>query len=354
MKGGKNINLLFQYAHKYRFDEFDKLFLQAKDSFSSEELSEAYLMRAQIKLYMCDLSAFDDLNAVSENKPPIFQALGTLWTGDAPNLFIVFPRSKGSIKEFLKKLPAAGEKLFRLFGDSGDIFVSQLQCEINYFLGNLKEALSLSKQRAAVNNKNNAYGMLSLILQYRCYLALGQPDKADECMLSIVRYSKTYPECVDIYTPFRGWANLTTSWHGDSRRFFEDKSGALQPDLNDRVEHVTKLNAAQTRPMEAPFIQHAQRSYKDSYTLRQHYMDIFHAMYWLSIDDTEQAKMYFEKAYLMAEDTGIIMPFIECGEQLMPLIDFVRDNHGIEFSKKWLDYIVTKARDYERCLRLYQ
>jgi len=353
MKNDQNIEALFQYASEYRFHEFDTLFSAIETDSSPDEFYEAYLMRAQIKLYTTDLTILDDLsraeNAVGK---PQFPMLKSKWKGDSPNRFIVFPSAPGALKAFLDSLPQIREKLTFWYGEQGQIAARQIEYEINYFMGNTKKARALAEEQYASKATNNIDVIWALIIQYRCNLALAEPKTTEQNMFDIIRCSKAFPECVDIYKAFRSWVNLTTSWNGDSLRFYEDESGQKQPIFKDRLEGI-KMGNGRTTFSETPFVEYAERSYDGALMLRNLYMMVFNAMYWISMNDCKQGESYFIKTYEIMQASDIVMPFIESGEHVMPLMKYVKDK-AIPCSPDWLENITARAIQYEECLRIYR
>ena len=354
MNNDNAIETLYQYASDYRFHEFDLLLSAMEEKASSDEFFEAYLMRAQIKLYTADLSILEDLSMAKKAgvKNPQFPMLKSKWKGDSPNRFIVFPTTPGALQAFLEALPQIGAKLALWYGEQGHILARQIESEIYYFTGDTERALMLAEEQYAVKVKSNTDAIWALIVQYRCNLALAQPQKAEQNMFDIIRCSKAYPECVEIYKAFRVWVNLTTGWNGDSPRFYEDKDGKKQPVFKDRLEGIN-MGIARSSTCETPFVEYAKRSYDGTLMLRHLYMVIFNAMYWTSVGDCAQVNLYFTNAYDIARASGIVMPLIESGEQIMPLIKYIKDKN-VTYASDWLDDIMARAVRYEECLRLYQ
>ena len=135
----ENEEVLFQHARSYRFNEFDSLFREMEGGMPSDTFSEAYLMRAQIKLYTADLTILDDLEkAMKGGRAPQFPPLINSWESDGNNHFITFPKAPNLLKEFVAALPAVREKLSYWYGTQSDVVLMQLQGEIRYFSGYLK------------------------------------------------------------------------------------------------------------------------------------------------------------------------------------------------------------------------
>lgn len=353
MNNDNNMELLFKYAFGHKFREFDTLFSEMEAVLTDDEFWEAYLIRAQIKLYTTDTTIESDLKKARHGKTaPRFPLLNSCWKGDGLNHFIVFPTGAGQLKVFLNLLPLVRKNFADWYAEQGDILVRQVQSEIHYFMGDVEIALLLAQEQYAALAKSNIDAMLSLIMQYRCNLALSNTEKAQRCVFDIIRRSKTCSECVDIYKAFRSWANITTSWSGDSPRFYKDKNGNRQPVLKDRLEGI-KLGIARDTPLESPFIGYAMSTYKRAYILRQYYMDWFQAMYWHSVGAYKQMEAYFFKVYDLARSSGLYMPPIEFGEQIAPLFKCVK-SRGIDVSENWIDMVTRRAASYEKCLRLYR
>ena len=349
MTDNKNEELLFQYACGYRFNEFDSLFCEMEEEMSPDALGEAYLMRAQIKLCTTDLTAPDDLaKAMKGSRIPKFPPLINSWKSDGINHFIAFSKASGLLKEFVAAFPEVRKKLSYWYGNQSDIVLTQMQGEICYFMGDIEMALPFAETHRSMP-VNRIDAILGLILEYRCYLALMQPEKAQQCMFDIIRHSKAYPECVEIYGAFRLWANLTTGWSGDSPRFYEDEDGREQPVLKDRLEGI-RLGLARHTPIESHFIEYAEKSCEDIYTIRQYYMDWFHAMYWLSVDDRKQAETYFHKIYKIAAASGVFMPVIECGAQSLPILEYMKKLD----TELPLDDVMRRSKHYEECVNVYR
>ena len=353
MKNDNTIQTLFQYAADYRFCEFDMLFSQMEADLPPDAFFEAYLLRAQIKLYTTDLTLLADLRkAEAIGGTPRFPLLKSKWKGDSPNRFIAFPSAPGALKAFLDSLPQIQDKLSLWYGAQGHIAARQIEYEIYYFMGKTEKARALAAEQYTSEAKNNEDAIWALITQYRCNLALAAPQKAEENMFDIIRYAKAYPECVDIYKTFRAWVNLTTGWNGDSLRFYEDEEGQKQPIFKDRLEGI-KMGIARTTSSETPFVAYAEHSYTGALMLRQIYMMVFHAMYWLSMNDCKLGESYFIKTYEIVQASGIVMPFIESGEQVMPLLNYVKEK-AISCPPDWLEDMTARVMQYEECLRLYR
>lgn len=348
-----HMDKLFQYALGHQFEEFDRLFTELEGESASPVFWEAYLMRAQIKLYASDPTALDDLEMADKaGSQRQYRCLGALWQADAPNRFFIFSQKPGGVGRFRQTLPQVRERMARWYGEQGDVMVRQIQSNVQYFLGSVREALAIAEEPLSVEYANYTDILMLLSMRFRCHLALGDAEKAEHSILEIIRLAKAYPECLAPYMALRGWANATTRWNSESPWDYENATGEKQPALEDRLEYI-RLGSAQTTPLEAPFEMYANQHYEEAYSLRQHYMDIFHAIYWLSVGDRRQAKSYFQTVHKTALASGITMPLIECGEQILPLLQFA-EVACEECPRDWLTGPYAKAVGYEAGLAAYR
>lgn len=352
MNRDKELSQLYQYASEYKFHEFSTLFSNLATTLPAEVLQEAYLWQAQIKLYTADATLLDDLNqAPLHNRSLRFPCLNNNWLSDSPNRFIVLRSDEHSFEHFWKCLPIAEKKLGNYYGPIGYSMVNQLQSEILYFRGMFSQSLHLAAQQKNIVHPNPTDTLMAQSIAFRCYLATGVVDAAERCMLSMIRISKDSPKCLIPYRAIRTWSNLTTSWGGDTQRFYEEPTGEIVPCFEDRLDAIQKGFSRMT-PLEKPFVEYAGQQFDDIYTLREYYMDVFHAMYWAQIGDYHQTERGFLRAYRIARSSGLIMPFVESGKQLIPLLSYVK-NTGMNCSHEWLDRISSLAEQYEENLTVY-
>lgn len=310
-------------------------------------------MRAQIKLLITDASCLTDLHSAGEAfATPRYPCLGTQWLSDSPNRLMIFFKRPGALREFLQMLPSAEEALAKWYGDAGSAMVRQIHSEILYFSGKPREALDIAKVHRPTDAVTATDAILAQCTLFRCYLATGFPQKAEQSMLEMIRISKDHPECADAYQSIRHWANLTTGWSGENPRFLRGPQGEKLPVLEDRLEAIRE-GYSRISPLEDPFVRYAQQRYQDTYTMRSYYMDIFHAIYWFQAGDTRQADACFQKACQIALATGLIMPFAEYGRQIIPLLRQASENDA-HCPKAWYERLLSLSERYEEFLEAYR
>lgn len=353
MSDTDGLELLFQCACDYKFDEFDALFSELEARLSPEIFWEAYLLRMQIKLYAADATLADDLKkATATGGAPRFPCLNNYWRCDTPNRLCVFSKTPGTLRSFLQTLPHVEEEMRRWHGEIGGSMVCQVQSELLYFMGSFDEAILVAKAQRDVRRENDTDAVCSLIVLFRCYLATGLTDEAEQCMLEMARLSKAKPECVAPYESTLMWTNLTTGWRGDSPRYAEAPGGTEKPVFEDRLDAI-RSGYALISPLENPFVSYAMKRYPDTHTMRQYYMDIFHTIYWFQVKDYRQTKSLFSQIFQVAAGSGLIAPLAEYGKQIVPLLQHAKGS-GVDCSDSWIDNIIALAEQYEAGLNAYR
>lgn len=346
------LDMLFRYASQYRFEDFDTLFSALEKKLPKEELGEACLLRAQIKLLAADDSLSEDLNKADKLPVKSETLRPTLsWQPDSPNRFVVFSRKQGGLKRFLDELPRAEAVLGRCCGNSAVSLIRQISSEIFYYSGQFDEAAARAQKQCAAD-RNPSDRMLAHYVLFRCYLATGDTAKAGQCMLDMIALSQTYPECAAPYRIVRSWANLTTGWSGDTLRFQDVSPGKPLPVLEDRLAAI-RTGIFQLSDSEKPFADYAARNYESACTMRRHFMDIFNALYWFQAGDFQQMTANFVNAYEASSASGLLMPFAEYGKQIVPMLKYI-ETSDIRCSSLWIDRVRSFANRYEESVETYR
>lgn len=347
------LNPMFQYASNYKFFSFKQSFSELKSTQQNDKFLDAFLMQAQIKLFSGDETLLSDLEKAEKfDGMPKFPCLNSSWLPDSNNRFVVFKKTPGSLRHFLETLSLTKEQFYRWYGEAGVGMVNQVRSEILYFWGCFDEAIGLAQQQYNNNESKSTDKMLSLYVLFRCYLATGAIKNAQQSMLDIVRISRNFPECIGSYQNIRNWANLTTGWSGDTPRFNCTTPGVMTPILDDRLTAI-RNGISRLSVLEEPFVEYAQDNYEEAYTVRQYYMDIFHAIYWFQSGYFQQAESNFMRAYSISLASGLAMPFVEYGKQMIPLLEHVKKSDA-SCSHDWIDMILSFAEQYEDSLNAYR
>ncbi|ULQ60977.1 tetratricopeptide repeat protein [Brucepastera parasyntrophica] len=353
MDKSKDLEVLYHYAAERRFKAFNELWAKAVSGGPDNEFPDAYLMRAQIKLFAADETFLEDLETAGRiHAKSRFPCLNSQWLSDSPNRFIVFSKKPDALQRFLQRLPEAKDKMEHWFGKPGGNMVRQIQSEIFYFTGRFTEAINLAEEQQIMDSGNHTDEILLQCVLFRCHLATGNTEKAEQNMLNMIRLSEAYPECRKSYQSIRTWANLTTGWSGDSPRFCNDFQGKTYPVLDDRQEAI-RMGFDQITVLETPFIEYAEHSYDQPYTMRQYYMDIFHALYWFQTSDFQQTESHFLTVYNIAAASGLIMPLAEVGGHIIPLLQHIRDTSQV-CSPELIGRILSLAEQYEENTEAYR
>lgn len=353
MNASDYLHMLYQRASELRLDKFDDTYTEAAPTLPQEALGEAVLMRAQIKLLATDVSIMDDLEAAqSFLTHPQYPCLGDKWPVETPNRFIVFPTAPGALGAFSSNLSAVEKAMKQWYGNTGISMVRQVHSAICYFTGEFQKAIELETEQADSIQDNPTGMILSQCILFRSYLATGRQENAENAMMETIRLSNLYPDCIGSYEAFRQWANLTTGWGGDNPRYYEGPDGKHLPFFEDRAEALRE-GISHPNMTEEPFIEYAGRHYDEPYTLRDYYVDLFHSIYWFQEGDIQQAESWFMRLYQIALNTGIYVPFVEYGRQIVPLLHHIRDSDA-PCSPQWLEMVETLSGQYEDALDKYR
>lgn len=342
---------LQEYVSSYKLLEFKKLSDEILLDGSVGCLVDVYLLRAQVKLFAADETMLDDLNAAFKlGVTPKAGCIFSSWLPQDPNSFVVFSKEKGTLGRFLEALPKAGDLLSHWYGEDGHLMASQIQSEILYFTAKLDEAAAIArKQRERVGS--SAAAMMASYVLFRCYLAMGETKNAQAAMLDIIKLSgdnASSASCPQMYRTIRDWANITTGWSGDTPRYHETPDGSVLPVLEDRTAAIQK-GIAKLGPTEKPFFEYAALCSDSIYTVRNLYMDIFYTLYDYRAGQLEQMGSYFRRVYEISRNSGIIMPLVEYGMQIVPLLKHILTEDK-EYEGKWLHETITLAEKYEQSI----
>lgn len=350
-----NLSLLYEYAATYRLSEYYALYASlGAASPALRQSMDVRLMNAQLKLFTCDDSMADDLEHAGKLQgKPIFPCLSTKWLPQDPNGFVVFRLSAGSLQRFLQALPAAKAAMEGWYGSPGRCMVQQIEGELLYFGGRWHEALPLMKDQLTHLADDCVGTLMARYVCFRSHLALGQAKEAEADMLDIIRAVKAapqHPTCARIYKTIREWSNLTTGWCGETPRYHHIPGGPALPVLEDRVAAIQK-GISTLGPTELPFVTLAALKDQDVYTVRQLYMDVFHALYHFRERDLDASQTHFRLAMRVSAASGVIMPFVEYGRQIVPLLEAFRD---MEEYASLIEKMIRLAGQYERGVEAYR
>ena len=171
-------------------------------------------------------------------------------------------------------------------------------------------------------------------------------------MVEMNRLSKISPECLKPYQSVRIWATLTTGGSGDKPRYYRGPSGNRLSFFEDRVDAIQNGYSCSS-PLEEPFVRYAGIGYKTAYTMRQFYADVFHAIFWFEEGDYFQTDLYLSRAYQVSFGSGVIIPFVEYGIQIIPLLEYGKGGKT-RCSDGWIEKIVPLTEQYEKGLIAYR
>lgn len=350
--------LLYEYAIKYEFPDFNRLFSEI-DAQILSKCPDAYMMRAQIKLMAADSTALDDMRLADEmNLPLEFPRLSQGWMPQDPNAFIVFNKDKGSLAEFSDTLPEVARLMQKHYGAMTHGIVRQIMSEIMYFTCQTSRAVAIAGEQFGSTAHNCVWHISSGYALFRSHMAEGNVESAQQVLLEIIdtaRRNENNPSCSRAYRTVRDWVNLTTGWGGDMPRYHKTPDSVVLPVLEDRTAAI-QSGIDELGPTERPFVEYAKLRYKNIYTVRQLFMDIYYSVYYFRAANMTHCRVHFNYAYTAAYPNGLIMPFIEYGMQIVPMLEYICNSadESDGYDRDWLEQIIISSREYEESLTLFR
>lgn len=349
---------LYDHARNFRLTEYRQLSEQLTETLRGADLGEVYLLRAQLKLFTCDETLLDDLTAADEllqgasRIPPFFDTFEPL----SPNTFFMFPPTEGGVARFQKALRDAHDLLDKYCGARGVEMSEQVESEILYFTGRIVEAIALSEpmfERFA-QEKNYAMAIPAGYTLLRCCMATGRDTYP--VISAIFKWSRDYPEscCPSMYKVIRSWANVTTGWSGDTPRYHTMPTGGILPALEDRIDAI-EHGIAELTTTEIPFAEMRRADGAAFCTMRELYVDVFKMMVDFKFHALKGAEHAFRAFYTTSRNTGLIMPIVEYGHQIVPLLESVLEaDAGKEYDAQWIENLIDLSSRYEKRLRRFR
>ena len=341
---------------KQDYLSFLKLVDQAPETLAGEILGELYFMRAQIKLFYSDETLLEDLKMAGKllpngNKRP---SMGTRFRTDTPNLFTIFYPEGGSLSRFKLSLHKSLPLLQKFGGDVAVRLAKLCEAEIIYFTGNFEKALAIAEPVCREATKDSAHyvSIMGGFILVRCYIALGDAEKLEAAMAQLIRYSKilSRPDYRELYAKIMGWVNCTTGWMGETPRYHITPSGVRLSVLSDRILVMNeKINAHGI--FESALYRAAKHTYPEAVSMKDLYARIYEAMVQFNLGKKEQAAAIFYEVYMLTQKNRVIMPFVEYGAQILPLLQYsLSRKDSARFARRWSDKLNQMATQYEAAL----
>lgn len=345
------VKQLYDYAVGYKMTEFSELFSEYQN-WQGEARPETNLLCAQLMLMTADSGFAAQLEqAKTLSGKPIYPCLYHTWQLEDANAFILFDKEPDSLMQFLKGIRQAVGLMQNWYGDAGAGMCDQITSEILYFTGRTDEAAELAVRQCQRAGEDRSAYLLAGYVLLRSYMALGESALAQEVLMDII--SATHENDKEnfsnrMYRNIRSWVNLTTGWSGDMPRYYYTPDNIVLPVLEDRTSEILK-GIDKLGPTEEPFLEYARTNNRDVCTMRQLYMDIFYAVYHFRVKQRRETRQYFTRAYLAARPNDLIMPFVEYGNQIIPLLEHMSENEN-GYDQDWLNKVITCAEKYEKGL----
>lgn len=347
-----------KYVKQCDYVEALEYFEEHRDEVSGEDLGELYLSLAQAKLFACDETVLDDLKAAKHLLPEGSRVttIGTVLEPSSPHTFIVFNSEAGALNRYRVILRKAAPILKKLCGGmSGDI-IWAYEAEMLYYTGYIQKALEIAEPLWAHTVKNNYY-MLAYYVGHvliRCYISTADSEKMETTLSQLIRYSKilSIPRNRILYNYINDWINCTTGWMGEVPRFIASPNGIEQPMLDDRISMMNGVMAAYSK-VEESYIQLAKHQMARAYSIKEVCSNLYEAVILYKLGRKNHAASLFYDMYSITQKNRIIMPFVEYGAQILPLMQYALSRKdGERFARRWSDKLHHMATKYEESLRV--
>lgn len=131
-------------------------------------------------------------------------------------------------------------------------------------------------------------------------------------------------------------------------------TGKEYPVFDDRLDAIQD-GIGRSGPTEEPFERIAREIFPQVCGMRQLYMGIFDAMQQARGDYANVFGPEFRTVYAISVGNGILMPFVEYGRQIVPLLEYImREDNDNLFDREWVAAIYNLAGAYERGLESFR
>lgn len=347
-----------EYAAHFQIEEFFALGGQLLSSLEGSDLGEVYSLLAQAKLFLCDATLEEDLQNADRLHPdasptsPFFADCATT----SPNTFFLIPLGDKAFTRFAGALRAAQPLFQKHCGDIGYRMNRQIESEIRYYWGQLDEAIALAEPLyyAAIEQEDLTMAIHAGYTLIRCYLAKG--ETIFPIISRIIEWARAYPgtHYAAMYEVIRQWANATTGWSGDTPRYHTTPMGTIMPVLDDRVDAIVQ-GIGEPASSEKPFDEFLRGQGTSHLNMRGFYVEIFNAMTRYKFSTRAMAEEAFYASYQISLETGLIMPFVEYGLQIVPLLEYILDEDLLyKYDEGWVRRIIDYATRYEENLQWFR
>lgn len=348
-----------RFSEAVQGKEYALLSEQLADALARGDQGELFLLRAQVKLLAADATFVFDLEQAQSLLPggSAFQPFLDAFVFQAPNSFILFSGEEGALLRFIEALRGARGTLRRLCGESVLALSRQIESEILYYLGDFRAAIGIAAELIAQLEQGGPYDRVIIArhVLLRCYLAMGDAQRAHGAVEEIIKYTKAIHGSLDngTYQHIRSWLNLTTGWCGDTERYHVTPSLHVYPAFEDRAEAI-RNGIGDMQSTETPIVRYAELTQPGVYTLRGLYVEVFEMLLLFRYSTPQKAMELFQPIYAAMAGNRMLMAFVEYGEQVTSFLEHAAEQGGPQYDTAWLRQLAQAAEEYEACLRKYR
>jgi len=91
-------------------------------------------------------------------------------------------------------------------------------------------------------------------------------------------------------------------------------------------------------------LERLERTYKQRNTyISMIYMELFRAIIYYQIDEKEEAVNSIKKTYDLTKENSLIIPFIQYGHKIRPILTYIKRKGESEIPREWVDKFIKKA-----------
>lgn len=336
-------NLLFakQLSMMNEKEKLRDTMAELRDYFENESLSESRKRELRGEYFMLlSFLSYNDLDRMIEyqqkasrqlSRPSFIEDTNGSWTYGSPSVLHMFYRSPGTADELVQKMKDSRELYYRLTNRNGYGADAVLEAEVEYIRGNFDRAEILSHRALGLAEEENQTGILvcALFLQTRIYMMRGDTEKGMTALGNLreaVTDGKRYlfVHTADlcgafIYAIFHRLKSIE-SWILKGQ--FEGAS-IYHPAFNfvyiaygrillEQEEYAKLLGEADR------FLDSA-REFPN--LLTEIYLHIYCAVAYKKLGLFQEACQAVNRAVDLSAEDRICIPFVENGEELVPLLD---------------------------------
>lgn len=350
---GSLIDRCWGFCVNGEFDEFERLFEQARvdRGLAPRELAALYFIRGGYKVHFCDVTLLQDFQEADRLlTEPLRLSTNYEYLGPDPMLLRRIRPHASSLYEYRVAVERSTKILGRIVDSPGIRMIGPIiTSEIYYMLGKVENAVALATPIFYAAETRRIYHMAaySAFVMLRCAVVQGNQEWFMGIWNSLNQMFKPRPEYQELYGLVTGWVNAVTGYLGKTPRYTVLPNGLEIPNIDARTAYrmeQKRINQIGEMPDPVPSGENPLIPLHDAET------HLYHAMMMFKHCEPDEAVRHFRLAHAITRENRIYMPYVEYGEQIIPLL-----RHAMKcgvISRPNMDKLIAMCEDYEKTLRL--